>query len=73
MLPQLVDFYLWLHKNLAYQVTMKRAKEITIAEVIDMVSKNHSDDTGNHLKSTYGYLKGTSFSTESFRSVTLTV
>jgi len=58
MLPLLVDFYLWLHKNLAYQVTMKRAREIKIAEVIDMVSKYHSDDTGNHLKSTYGRLKG---------------
>jgi len=58
MLPQLIDFYLWLHKNLAYQVTMKRAGEITIAEVINIVSKYHSDDTGIHLRSTYGSLKG---------------
>ena len=73
MLPQLIDFYLWLHKNLAYQVTMKRAGEITIAEVINIVSKYHSDDTGIHLRSTYGSLKGSydSFVFKELRTVSL--
>jgi len=55
------------------QVTMKRAGEITIAEVINIVSKYHSDDTGIHLRSTYGSLKGSydSFVFKELRTVSL--
>ena len=58
LLPPLISFYLWLHSHLPYQVTRQRASEINIMQVISVVAKNLSDDTGKYLKHTFEEIKG---------------
>ena len=39
LLPDLVEFYTWLHKTLAYMLTREKASSITIGSVITLLEK----------------------------------
>ena len=49
LLPELVEFYQWIHTELSYLVTYQRAKEISIGKIINLSSKRYSQAYFNHL------------------------
>ena len=51
LLPDLVEFYTWIHTQLSHLVTCERAKKITIGEVIDLTAKRYSQKLCDNLKS----------------------
>lgn len=57
LLPDLVEFYAWLHKNLAHMLTFERASTICIGRVISLIEKNRGPDLGKHIRSLYESVK----------------
>ena len=53
LLPDLVEFYQWLHTNLSHLITYKRASNLTIGHVIKLAKQNSSKDYGGHLWDLY--------------------
>ena len=49
LLPDLVEFYQWIHTELSYLVTYQRAEEISIGKIINLSSKRYSQEYFNHL------------------------
>ena len=58
LLPDLVEFYMWLHTQLAYIVSYENATELTIGKVIERIIERYSNDFGKHLKDLYERVKG---------------
>lgn len=57
LLPDLVEFYQWIHTNLSLRVTKQHASSITIRKVIDLAVKNAKGESGKHLRSLYERLR----------------
>lgn len=53
LLPDLVELYTWLHKNLAYVLTLEKASEITIGHIIELIERKRGKDLGKHMRSLY--------------------
>lgn len=53
LLPDLVEFYTWLHKNLAHMLTIKRASAITIGRVVELVERKK----GKYIRKLYNTVK----------------
>ena len=49
LLPDLIEFYRWIHSQLSHLVTYERAKEITIGQVINLTAKRYSPEICEHL------------------------
>lgn len=49
LLPDLMEFYQWIHTQLSYLVTYQRAEEISIGNVISLSAKRYSKEDFNHL------------------------
>ena len=49
LLPDLVEFYKWIHTQLSHLVTYQRAKQITIGNVISLTAKRYSQQLCDHL------------------------
>jgi len=49
LLPDLVEFYQWIHTNLSHLVSYERAKQITIGNVISLSTKRYTQDICDHL------------------------
>ena len=49
LLPDLVEFYKWIHTQLSHLVTYQRAKQITIGKVISLTAKRYSQELCEHL------------------------
>ena len=49
LLPDLIEFYKWIHTQLSHLVTYERAKEITIGQVINLTAKRYSPEICDHL------------------------
>ena len=49
LLPDLVEFYKWIHTQLSHLVTYQRAKQITIGHVINLTAKRYSQELCDHL------------------------
>ena len=58
LLPDLVEFYLWLHTQLAYIVSYDKATELKIGQVVEQAVKRYSKDYGTHVKKLYERVKG---------------
>ena len=59
LLPVLIEFYQWLHSDLAYLVTEHDAYEMTIGQVVTEASKHYYSSTGRKdLSALYRELKG---------------
>ena len=41
LLPDLVNFYLWSHKELNYTVTLDDAKRVTVGEMLNLYLEKH--------------------------------
>ena len=58
LLPDLVEFYHWLHTQLAYIVSYDMAKELKIGQVVERVVERYSKDFRKHVKDLYERVKG---------------
>ena len=58
LLPDLVEFYLWLHTQLAYIVSYDKATELKIGQVVERAVERYSKDFGTHIKELYKRVKG---------------
>ena len=58
LLPNLVEFYQWLHQELAYVITRKDAESIPISRAVKVLAKSYSVDEGERLLQLYKRLKG---------------
>lgn len=57
LLPDLVELYTWLHKNLAHILTFERASTIAIGRVISLVEEKKGKELGKHMRSLYERVK----------------
>ena len=57
LLPDLVELYTWLHKNLAYILTSERASTISIGRVISLIEEKKGREFGKHMRSLYERVK----------------
>ena len=59
LLPVLIEFYQWLHSDLAYLVTEEDAHKMTVGTVVTEASKHYYSSTGTKgLSALYKHLKG---------------
>ena len=58
LLPDLMEFYLWLHAQLAYIVSYDKATELKIGQVVERAVERYSKDFGTHIKELYERVKG---------------
>ena len=58
LLPDLVEFYQWIHTHLSHIVTFEKAKSINIGKVIDLSTRRYSQEECSHLKSLFERVKG---------------
>ena len=58
LLPDLVEFYLWLHTQLAYIVSYDKATELKIGQVVERAVERYSKDFGTYIKELYERVKG---------------
>ncbi|XP_065913406.1 uncharacterized protein [Dysidea avara] len=49
LLPDLVEFYQWIHTHLSYLVTYEKAQQITIGKIISLSAKRYSQELCEHL------------------------
>ena len=49
LLPDLVEFYQWMHTQLSHLVTYQRAKQITVGNVISLMAKRYSQEHSDYL------------------------
>ena len=53
LLPDLVEFYQWIHTHMSHLVTYEKAKEMNIGKVISLSAKRYSQEVGDKLKSLF--------------------
>ena len=53
LLPDLVEFYQWIHTHLSHLLTYERAQKITIGDVIKLSAKRYPPKLHEHLTSLY--------------------
>jgi len=53
LLPDLVEFYQWIHTHLSHLVTYERAQEITIGDVIALSAQRYPPKVHAHLASLF--------------------
>lgn len=58
LLPDLVEFYQWLHTALAHIVTYERATTLPIGRVVHLAAVRYPREMGDHLVALYERLKG---------------
>ena len=57
LLPDLVEFYQWIHTELSYLVTYEKAKQISIGRIISLSSRRYSQDYFEHLTGLFKRIK----------------
>ena len=57
LLSNLIKFYQWLHRELAYRLTAKTAKKLTIKHLKKQLH-SHSEDKAKEFDSLYSGVKG---------------
>ena len=53
LLPDLIEFYKWIHTQLSHLMTYERAKQISIGQVINLTAKRYSSEICDHLTSLF--------------------
>ena len=59
MLPELVEFYQWIHQELGHVITHEDASKITLRRAVRVLAKSYSPEEGDRLIGLYNRLKGT--------------
>ena len=57
LLPDLIEFYQWLHTNISHLVTVEHAAIITIGRVIEIARQNLTKDFAEYLNDLYKRVK----------------
>lgn len=57
LLPNLVELYQWLHRDIAHLVTRQDASTITIGRVVELAESNSSKKLGRHIRDLYEKVK----------------
>ena len=57
ILPDLVEFYLWLHNQLAYTVSYEKAAELKLGLVLRRVTAKYSKEFQDHINDLYERVK----------------
>ena len=57
-LPDFMEFYQWLHRDLAGVLTPERAHKISIKSLVKQMSKHYAGEKGDKLMSLYERVKG---------------
>ncbi len=57
ILPDLVEFYQWLHTEVAYTLSRRKAVKATIKEVVVDVARKYGDERGDNLINLYKRVK----------------
>jgi len=58
LLPDLVEFYQWIHTHLSHLVTYEKAQKITIGKIISLSAKRYSQELCEHLTSLFKRIFG---------------
>lgn len=53
LLPDLVEFYTWLHTNLTYTLTKEEAETMSIGQIITLARDNLNKESGNMIWELY--------------------
>ena len=56
-LPDFIEFYQWLHKDLAGVLTPEKADKLSIKKLVDKMSRHYSGESGRKLRSLYQRVK----------------
>ena len=56
-LPDFIEFYQWLHKDLPGVLTPENADKLSIKKLVDQMSKHYSGESGEKLMSLYQRVK----------------
>ena len=56
-LPDFIEFYQWLHKDLAGVLTPEKADKLSIKKLVDQMSRHYSGESGRKLRSLYQRVK----------------
>ena len=57
-LPDFMEFYQWLHRDLAGVLTPEKAHKISIKSLMKQMSKHYAGEKGDKLMSLYERVKG---------------
>ena len=57
LLPDLVELYQWLHKDIAHLLTYEKASSITIDQVVSFARKKLNKQDGEHICNLYQRVK----------------
>ena len=59
LLPDLIEFYQWLHTDVAYTLSRKKATKVTIKDKVMEVACRYGDEkAGDHLLRLYDRVRG---------------
>ena len=58
LLPNLVEFYQWLHQELSHVVTRNDAETIPLSRAVRVLAKSYSPEEGDRLHSLFKKMKG---------------
>lgn len=61
LLPDLLEFYQWIHIHLSHLVTYEKAKEITIGSIIKLSASRYSQELCEHLTKLFERIVGRYF------------
>ena len=57
LLPDLVEFYQWIHTELSHLVTYQKAEQISIGTIIKNSARRHSQEYSEHLTELFKRVK----------------
>ena len=57
-LPDFMEFYQWLHKDLAGVLTPEKADKLSMKSLVKQMSKHYAGERGDKLMSLYQRVKG---------------
>lgn len=58
LLPDLVEFYVWLHQQLSHLVTMKQACELSIGDVVERLANRYSRNYAAYIQRLFARVQG---------------
>eukprot|EP00117_Sycon_ciliatum_P002930 scpid215/ scgid3933/ E3 ubiquitin-protein ligase RNF213 len=58
LLPDLVEFYTWIHSMLAFSVTFEQATTVTVGQVLERLSQRYSKSAAQHINQLFERLSG---------------
>ena len=62
LLPDLVEFYVWLHQHLSHLVTKQQALELSVGDVVKRLTKRYSKDYAAYIRRLFARVQGLSCS-----------